>query len=1499
MPQPKKAFEEARIPFTKMTFSPDVPSTQLGPNEYNAGVNVESDVRGIRSVNGDEIILDSVPGTPTFVSGGFRQPIPGSDNDFWFVVANTEGEWWANNGEGDWLEITNGAGPFTTYNQATNITEAWSGTVPFYNDEANPPQFWPEFTGVGFPISTISGNGTTVTATFTNQADEITGVTIADHEGRFVYTNGAPLKAGQRVTISGTNTNTTDQTIPDVAVAGLLGQFTCDSFTAPAEFTASIAGTTMTVTSVASGNILENMDLDGTGLSANTRIIGQLTGTTFGVGTYTITPSQTVASTAITGVRPTGMAVGQTVTVSGTVATSNQTLSNVAITSLAGNFSCNSATLSNGAKVAVSGTITNTPQTLSSVSINSTTGDFSCAAATLSAGQRVTVAGTVTNTPTVLSSVAAVGNTGQFECSATSLQVGQVVKVEGVAPTAPIVLTGVAITGVGGQFSCTTSTLYVGQIITISGTFGGTGSITGYSNPTTYKISATNGTTTFTLVNTDGSAIVTTAGTPTGLTYTIDPFLIAGYQNPTSYKISATNGSTTFTLVNLTGSPLVTAGGSATPLTFTVQVPEINAYTNPTEYVISTTNGSTTFTLTKTDGTAIGTQGGIPTGLTFTVQIPSITGYTNPTNYIIRTTNGTTTFQLYTIAIVDGQEVLGSPIVTTGGAVTGLTFVVNAASIAGYSNPTNYYISETNGSTSFTLVDGNGDPVASTGGPITGLQFVVQAPEIVGYSNPSTYYIVATNGTNQFQLSTTYGGSPITTNGGSPAGLVYTYTPFAVGQEIIVRATVPVAYRGTYTVSAVTASSVSWLSNAQGTMLVAGGVSDTMPRMVMYSNTLPATIYEIVYESPTEQKIILSATQTAAPYSAGDYIIISGINTFYNGVFRVVSSTTDEIIYEAAPLANFPSTLQGVGTVSPKYAWNYNPLWKSVYAKWMRIYNTPNVGSILVAGNLTATDLDNTVFEYPTTVQWSQAFGLNQAPLTWEPTVTNVANQLDMPLRGGGLDAFPCNGQLFICSYWDTVVLSPINYSTTSAPILGVRQFNQGRGILSSNCWTNADKVVYGVDARDIWVFDGNDFQGIANQRVKNWFYNQIDQNYVDRIFMDTNTAKNQIEIYYPTQPPVIESIAITDTQGTFTCNVLTTVGGPLRLGLQVQLSGTETGSGSISGYNPAGSTYYVIQTNGSDEFQLSATPTGSPITTTPGSVTGVEFQFISDGIPNMMLSYRYDLDCWNAPREVQSATMTCEAPFWSTQQWYYGVSGTTLTGSGTGARFNIQNQIVRYGGFPTPNVRGTGYAVGNTIRILGTAIGGQTPANDAVITVTAVDGPGRIVSFTATGTPLQTWYYDPGRRTIVYARGLLDRNLVQKDDGYNFLGPQTEEYPIRSQFRRDNIRILPDYSGKLLVHRILPEVNNLNKYNLPIDPTQEENRIGTVDIRVEGANSVGQPPVETTALSISTDTDYPWVQMNQNAHRVNSIEISHSSTDNIWICAATTWQFTQTEDDR
>jgi len=85
-----------------------------------------------------------------------------------------------------------------------------------------------------------------------------------------------------------------------------------------------------------------------------------------------------------------------------------------------------------------------------------------------------------------------------------------------------VTLTSIVISGTAGQFTCANASLIVGTRIIITGTLGGTGTITGYTTGTVYKVSAITGTspavTGFTLTTMAGAAIVTTAGTPTGLT---------------------------------------------------------------------------------------------------------------------------------------------------------------------------------------------------------------------------------------------------------------------------------------------------------------------------------------------------------------------------------------------------------------------------------------------------------------------------------------------------------------------------------------------------------------------------------------------------------------------------------------------------------------------------------------------------------------------------------------------------------------------------------------------------------------------------------------------------------------------------------------------------------------------------------------------------------------------------------------------------------------------
>jgi hypothetical protein len=111
--------------------------------------------------------------------------------------------------------------------------------------------------------------------------------------------------------------DSTDQTDGSTAVAYYFRYNTTDFSNGisvasrTASFTGSIATTTLTISAVSAGTLYPSMQITGTGVTAGTRIVEQLTGTTGGAGTYTVSVSQTVSSTAMTGDLPSKISVAQ------------------------------------------------------------------------------------------------------------------------------------------------------------------------------------------------------------------------------------------------------------------------------------------------------------------------------------------------------------------------------------------------------------------------------------------------------------------------------------------------------------------------------------------------------------------------------------------------------------------------------------------------------------------------------------------------------------------------------------------------------------------------------------------------------------------------------------------------------------------------------------------------------------------------------------------------------------------------------------------------------------------------------------------------------------------------------------------------------------------------------------------------------------------------------------------------------------------------------------
>jgi len=296
------------------------------------------------------------------------------------------------------------------------------------------------------------------------------------------------------------------------------------NYATTATFNGTIATTTLTVTSSASGDpLVVGQYIVGSGVTANSYITANL-----GNNQYTLSQSSTVSSAVVM------------------YASGNALLGDPAPMSLG---------VGPLGRTYVFDTI---PQTLQAANIAASQTPASAGSLTLTAGT---------------SAKSVVRNDGTTVIQLDVPRAVQVVTSTAAATT----LAGVAITGTGGQISYTSQTgLVSGQYLTISGTYGGTGSITGYSNPTIYILTAVTATTA-TLTTTAGAAVVTTAGTPTGLTYTLGvapvTATISGYDYYGQVMTQAiTTSSSISTAVNTTKafyqiSSVAVSAGTGTALT--------------------------------------------------------------------------------------------------------------------------------------------------------------------------------------------------------------------------------------------------------------------------------------------------------------------------------------------------------------------------------------------------------------------------------------------------------------------------------------------------------------------------------------------------------------------------------------------------------------------------------------------------------------------------------------------------------------------------------------------------------------------------------------------------------------------------------------------------------------------------------------------------------------------------------------------------------------------
>ena len=226
-----------------------------------------------------------VSGTPAAGYQTFSAVMSVGDTCYYSIQGQTTSEW----------EV--GLGTYSSANTLTRTTiYSSSNAGAAVTFSAGTKNVFITMVALRSPQLNASGNVTALGTPTSVNLTNATNLPLASGvSGTLPTANGglgasvSPTTAGNTIfSTDGTNWSSTQKIVRGTSVS-----------TTTTSFTASISGTTMTVTAVASGTIAVGQLITGTGVTAGTTITALGTGSG-STGTYTVSTSQTVASTTIT-----------------------------------------------------------------------------------------------------------------------------------------------------------------------------------------------------------------------------------------------------------------------------------------------------------------------------------------------------------------------------------------------------------------------------------------------------------------------------------------------------------------------------------------------------------------------------------------------------------------------------------------------------------------------------------------------------------------------------------------------------------------------------------------------------------------------------------------------------------------------------------------------------------------------------------------------------------------------------------------------------------------------------------------------------------------------------------------------------------------------------------------------------------------------------------------------------------------------------------------------
>ena len=187
-------------------------------------------------------------------------------------------------------------------------------------------------------------------------------------------------------------------------------------------------------------------------------------------------------------------------------------------------------------------------------------------------------------------------------------------------------------------------------------------------------------------------------------------------------------------------------------------------------------------------------------------------------------------------------------------------------------------------------------------------------------------------------------------------------------------------------------------------------------------------------------------------------------------------------------------------------------------------------GSLLVAGNLREVSGNTIVRSLPGVIRTSDVAAPGNIPANWNPfrNGANTADEFTLSSTGIVQDMVELQGNLYV--YTNNSIHS-IQQTGGNIPF-GVRPVTDSYGAQTMHSILEFDGKHFVVGSNDIYLFGGHpgSIQSIADSRVRQYFFNDLDPAYQQDLFVLRNQRYDEIWVYYRSRSPMATDPAGNDT---------------------------------------------------------------------------------------------------------------------------------------------------------------------------------------------------------------------------------------------------------------------------------------------------------------------------------------------------------------------------------